>query len=115
MPPFAGARAGEGRPGGTVRRLEDAKSGSIRLIVCDLSASPYIDLTGSRALHELHKQLAARGVALRMVGARARVRDLLRADGLGDKIGRFDRVTTLDAVISEAIASGGQPADRGLR
>jgi SulP family sulfate permease len=92
-----------------LRRLEDAKSGSIRLVVCDLSASPYIDLTGSRALQELHKQLAARGVALRMVGARARVRDLLRADGLGDKIGRFDRVTTLDAVISEAIASGGQP------
>jgi SulP family sulfate permease len=98
-----------------LRRFEDAKSGSIRLVVCDLSASPYIDLTGSRALHELHKQLAARGVALRMVGARARVRDLLRADGLGDKIGRFDRVTTLDAVISEAIASGGQPAGGGLR
>ena len=92
-----------------LRRLEVAEPG-IRLVVCDLSASPYVDLTGSRALHELHKQLAARGMDLRIVGARGRVRDLLRADGLGEKIGRFDRVTTLDAVISEAVASGGQPA-----
>jgi SulP family sulfate permease len=93
-----------------LRRLEAAEPASIRLVVGDLSASPFIDLSGSRALHELHKQLAARGVTLRVVGARARVRDLLRADGVAEKIGRFDRVTTLDAVINEAISSGGQPA-----
>jgi sulfate permease, SulP family len=93
-----------------LRRLEAAEPASIRVVVCDLSASPYVDLSGSRALHELHKRLAALGGALRVVGAGGRVRDLLRADGLAEKIGRFDRVTTLDAVISEAIASGGQPA-----
>jgi SulP family sulfate permease len=93
-----------------LRRLEAAGPGSIRLVVCDLSASPYIDLSGSRALHELHKQAAVREIALRIVGARARVRDLLRADGLAEKIGRFDRVTTLDAVINETTASGVQPA-----
>jgi high affinity sulfate transporter 1 len=98
-----------------LRRLEAAEPARIHLAVCDLSASPYVDLTGSRALHELHKQLAARGVELRIVGARAWVRDLLRADGLGEKIGRFDRVTTLDAVISEAIASSGQLAGDGPR
>jgi SulP family sulfate permease len=98
-----------------LRRLEAAPPAGIRLVVCDLSASPFIDLSGSRALHELHKQLAARSVALRVVGARARVRDLLRADGLAEKIGRFDRVTTLDAVVNEAIASGGQSADDPLR
>jgi SulP family sulfate permease len=97
-----------------LRRLDAAEPASIRLAVCDLSASPYVDLTGSRALHELHKQLAARRVELRIVGARARVRDLLRADGLAEKIGRFDRVTTLDAVIGEALASGGQPAGERL-
>jgi SulP family sulfate permease len=91
-------------------RLDAAGPASIRLVVCDLSASPYVDLSGARALHELYKRLAARGVALRVVGARARVRDLLRADGLAEKIGRFDRVTTLDAVISEAMAPGVQPA-----
>src|SRR6201987_3918432 len=94
-----------------LRRLEAAEPASIRLVVCDLSASPYVDLTGSRALHEMYKKLAARGIALRVVGARARVRDLLRADGLAEKIGRFDRVTTLDAVINEATAPGAQAAD----
>jgi high affinity sulfate transporter 1 len=91
-----------------LRRLEAPGPASIRFVVCDLSASPYVDLSGSRALHELHKQLAVRGVALRVVGARARVRDLLRADGLADKIGRFDRVTTLDAVLNDAVVPGVQ-------
>src|SRR3954463_12010738 len=50
----------------------------IRLVVCDLSASPYIDLAGARILHELHHRLKARAIALRIVGARGRVRDLLR-------------------------------------
>jgi sulfate permease, SulP family len=95
-----------------LRRFAAAEPASIRLVVCDLSASPYLDLSGSRALHELHKQLALRGVALRVVGARARVRDLLRADGLADKIGRFDRVTTLDAVLSDAAVPGVQPIDQ---
>jgi SulP family sulfate permease len=95
-----------------LRRFAAAEPASIRLVVCDLSASPYLDLSGSRGLHELHKQLALRGVALRVVGARARVRDLLRADGLADKIGRFDRVTTLDAVLSDAEVAGVQPIDQ---
>jgi high affinity sulfate transporter 1 len=79
-------------------RLHAAGPGT-RLVVCDLSASPFLDLAGSRALHDLHKELAARGVALRIVGAHGRVRDLLRADGVGEKIGGIDRVLTLDALI----------------
>jgi SulP family sulfate permease len=73
----------------------------IRLVVCDLSASPYVDLAGSRMLHELHGQLAARGAELRIVGAHGWVRDLLRADGLREKVGGFDRVTTLDHLLGE--------------
>jgi MFS superfamily sulfate permease-like transporter len=72
----------------------------IRLVVCDLSASPYVDLAGSRMLHELHAKLAARGIALRIVGAHGWVRDLLRADGLGEKVGGLDRMATLDRLLS---------------
>jgi high affinity sulfate transporter 1 len=64
----------------------------IRLVICDLSASPYIDLAGSRMLHELYAKLAALGVPLRII-AHGRVKDLLRADGIGDKVGGLDRVT----------------------
>ncbi|VTZ49609.1 High affinity sulphate transporter 1 [Methylocella tundrae] len=71
----------------------------IRLMICDLSASPYLDLAGSRMLHELHSELAARGIVLRIIGAHGRVRDLLRADGIGEKVGGLERVVTLDAAL----------------
>ena len=80
-------------------RLRAAGSSAIRLVVCDLSASPFIDLAGSRMLHDLHAELDARGIALRIVGARGRVRDLLRADGLSDKVGGLDRVVTLASLV----------------
>jgi sulfate permease, SulP family len=70
-----------------------------RLVVCDLSASPTIDLAGARLLHDLHRELAARGAVLRIVGARGNVRDLLRADGLADKVGGLDRVVTINDLL----------------
>jgi MFS superfamily sulfate permease-like transporter len=83
-----------------LKRLGTAGASDIRLIVCDLSASPYIDLGGARMLHELHSELAARSIALRIVGARGRVRDLLRADDMDQKVGGLDRIMTLDALVS---------------
>ena len=80
-------------------RLHAAGPSGIRLVVCDLSASPSLDLAGSRVLHELYDELAIRDITLRIVGARGRVRDLLRADGLGEKIGGLDKAATLDGVL----------------
>ena len=44
-----------------LNRLGAGDPPGIRLVVCDLSASPYVDLAGSRMLHGLHDELAARG------------------------------------------------------
>jgi high affinity sulfate transporter 1 len=82
-----------------LNHVRGAGSSDTRMVVCDLSASPYLDLAGSRMLHELHTELAARGIVLRIVGAHGWVRDLLRADGLGEKVGGFDRVDTLDGFL----------------
>ncbi len=84
-----------------LHRVRAASSRDIRTVICDLSASPYLDLAASRMLHELHSELVARGIARRIVGAHGRVRDLLRADGLGDKIGGLDRADTLDGFVAE--------------
>ena len=54
---------------------------------------------GARILHRLHDELASRGITLRIVGARGRVRDLLRADGIAEKIRGLDRVVTLDSLV----------------
>lgn len=81
-------------------RLAAVAARDTRLVVCDLSASPMMDLSGSRMLHELHAELDARGIALGIVGAHGSVRDLLRADGLGDKVVGLDRRTTLQALLA---------------
>jgi MFS superfamily sulfate permease-like transporter len=77
-------------------RLDATDTSDIRMVICDLSASPYIDLAGSRMLHELHGELAGLGMALRIVGARGHVRDVLRADGIGEKVGGIDRFMTIE-------------------
>ena len=76
-------------------RADDA----VRVVICDLSSSPHFDLAGARMLHVLHEELTRRGIALRIVGARGRVRDLLRADGLAEKVGGLDRNTTLHGLL----------------
>jgi SulP family sulfate permease len=83
-------------------RLDAAGVSSIRMVVCDLSASPYIDLAGSQMLHQLHDELAHRGIPLRIVGAHGRSRDLLRADGVGEKVGGLGRGLTLDDLLKDA-------------
>ena len=83
-----------------LQHLREDGSPRIHLIVCDLSASPFIDLAGSRMLHELHCELTARGMALRIVGAHGRVRDLLRADGLQAKVGELHRAVTIDTLLT---------------
>jgi anti-anti-sigma regulatory factor len=68
-------------------------------MICDLSAAPYLDLAGSRMLQQLHDELVSRNVALRIVGAHGSVRDLLRAEGMEDKVGKLDRSVTLDRLL----------------
>ena len=50
-------------------------------------------------LRELHGELAGRGIALRIVGAHGTLRDLLRADGVEEKVGGLGRNVTLESVL----------------
>jgi MFS superfamily sulfate permease-like transporter len=74
---------------------------SLRLVVCDLSNAPYVDVAGAAMLETLHRELASRGVQLRIVEAHAQVRDLLRAEGLEDQVGYFGRHMTVEQAITE--------------
>jgi sulfate permease, SulP family len=82
-----------------LNRVRAVDVSALRLVICDLSASPYVDLGGSRGLHQLHAELAARGAELRIVGAHGWVRDLLRADGMAEKVGGLHRLETLDHLL----------------
>jgi MFS superfamily sulfate permease-like transporter len=81
------------------------KSSDVRMVACDLSASPTIDLAGARMLLDLHDELASRHVALCIVGAHAQLRDLLRAEGLAEKTDSSEWLRTLDSVLGEGNAS----------
>jgi SulP family sulfate permease len=74
---------------------------SLRLVVCDLSNSPYVDVAAASMLSGLHNDLAKRNVRLRIVEAHARPRDLLRAEGLEEQVGYFGRHISVDQAIAE--------------
>jgi SulP family sulfate permease len=92
----------------TVLAALDARR-DVRLVVCDLSTSPYVDLAGADMLGRLHAELAARGVALRLCETHASVRDILRAEGLDAKAGPISRRIAVADVV-DAFAAPVQPA-----
>jgi MFS superfamily sulfate permease-like transporter len=78
-------------------------------VIWDLSSSPYVDIAGARMLGEVQRELALRGAKLRLVEARADVRDLLRAE-IGASVGEVSRRLSIDSAIVEAgfaVPSGG--------
>src|SRR5712671_4673981 len=82
-----------------LNRIRKTAPSVVGLAICDLSAAPYVDLAGSHMLHELHAELASRGITLRIIGAHGSARDLLRADGIERKVGELDRTLTLDGAL----------------
>ena len=55
-----------------IHRLRGTAADSPQLVVLDLSAAPYVDIQSAHALAELADELAARGVQVQAVEARAR-------------------------------------------
>ena len=78
-----------------------AAPGALKLVVCDLSTSPIVDLAGAKMLAKLHQELGAAGVPMRLVAAHAPVRDILRAEGLEESVGYFGRRISVADVIDE--------------
>ncbi|MGY4306376.1 SulP family sulfate permease [Bradyrhizobium sp. USDA 4369] len=88
-------------------------STGIRLVACDLSASPYIDLAGARMLRDLFDELASRRIAFCIVGAHAQLRDLLQAEGLAEKTDVSQWMRSLDSVLGESQAMETSAATQG--
>lgn len=85
----------------TVIARLDAAADPVRLVICDLSTSPVIDMAGARMIHNLHAEITKRGLEFRLVEARSTVRDMLRIEGVEDKVGRIDRFTMLADAIDD--------------
>jgi MFS superfamily sulfate permease-like transporter len=72
-----------------------------RVVVFDLASSPMVDLAGARMLGALQGELKEQGAALRLVDARAAVRDILRAEKLDEHVGPIDRRVSVADVVDE--------------
>lgn len=83
-------------------RLAMLPPGSVRLVVCDLSASAHLDLAAVGMLRKLHATLSAQGIRLAVVGPHGGVRDLLRREGFAELVGGIDRAVTLVSILAEA-------------
>jgi SulP family sulfate permease len=82
-----------------LRALVEAEGETLRLVVWDLSASPYVDIAGARLLGEVQRDLAAQGVVLRAVEAHATVRELVRKE-IGSSLGEISRRISVDDVVT---------------
>jgi high affinity sulfate transporter 1 len=72
-----------------------------KLVILDLSASPYVDLQSADTLASIADELTAAGIHLQVVEARSTVRDRLRAEGLDTRLGGINRFATVADVIDE--------------
>lgn len=87
-----------------VREIVSAKiraTHDLKLVVCDLSDSPVVDVAGARMLAAVHANLAKQAARMRVVGAHGTVRDLLRAEGLEERAGYVGRHISIDRAIAE--------------
>jgi len=95
-----------------LEQLRD-EGASVRLVVCDLSSSPYVDLAGAHMLDSLSDELAKRNVMLRVTDARASVRDLLRAQAVDEKVGGINRFASVADVVDDFLAGSAGANRRG--
>jgi high affinity sulfate transporter 1 len=85
-------------------------TGALNLVVCDLSTSPLVDLAGARMLETLHATLEAMGIRLRLASPHAAVRDILRAEGLEERVGYFGHGFSVADAIDELQGGSGTGA-----
>ncbi|MHC1696547.1 MAG: STAS domain-containing protein [Geobacteraceae bacterium] len=82
-----------------ILRMINLQIPSVSLVVIDLSTSPYVDLAGARMLNDLHDILAESGVSLKLAEMHGGVRDLLRAEGLIQRLGGSERRMSIAELI----------------
>jgi anti-anti-sigma factor len=73
----------------------------VKMVICDLSTSPYIDAAGARMLAQLEEELEREGIQLRVTEAHAEVREILRATGISERLGGVSRHTALADLVED--------------
>jgi high affinity sulfate transporter 1 len=83
---------------------------AVRLAVCDLSTSPYIDAAGAKMLQQLEEELERHGIQFRVAEAHAEVREILRATGISESLGGVSRHIALADIVEDFERDNKSPA-----
>lgn len=73
----------------------------VKLVVCDLSTSPYIDAAGARMLAQIEQQLDKMNIDFRVAEAHSTVREILRNTGISERLGGVSRHTALADIVED--------------
>jgi MFS superfamily sulfate permease-like transporter len=73
----------------------------VHLAIIDLRSSPITDVTAVDMIRDLIAELDRKGITLRLANVSGQVRDVLRAAGIEEKVGKLDRTTTIAAILKE--------------
>jgi high affinity sulfate transporter 1 len=84
-----------------IMNIIDENGSDLKLLILDLSASPYVDVAGSKMLLQFSNELKKRGVQLRIVEALSNVREILRKQGMEEIIGHISRNVSVHDVVKE--------------
>ena len=81
-----------------IKRIEN-HSGQLNGLILDLSATSFIDVGGSKMMLQFSDEMQKKGIHLKIVNALSNVREILRKQGMEDKIGHITRADSIwDAV-----------------
>lgn len=71
----------------------------VKLVVFDLSSSPYVDVAAADMLADLREELAGRGITLRISNMTGEVRDLLRRSDLVKDFGDIGPALGVESIV----------------
>lgn len=83
-----------------------------KVLVLDASGINDLDATGAEMMHDLLREVQARGVTLHLADVKGPVRDVLRRSGMWDEMSARVHTSTNDAI---AVISNGEPAPADQR
>jgi SulP family sulfate permease len=79
-----------------------------KIVILDLSASPYMDIQACGVIMNIADDIKAAGARLQIVEARSSVRDRLRAEGIDEHVSQVNRFTS----VADAVEDFQKPATK---
>jgi SulP family sulfate permease len=76
---------------------------SLKIVICDLSTSPYVDREGARIIRRLFFDLKAKNISFKIAEAHAMVRDMLRSEEIETLFGHISRKDSVDELVNASL------------